>query len=230
MPFAAMLWAVPGLEDPVLGRDGSLEDEESELEKSASAFVAVIPNVGFSTAGSSSSAGISGLGWSSTYSRDSKEAKMGSNDPSFEGRGFPLNNNSLSETRPFSFARESACSKRLPERSKISREGQAETRSSVTTSRWLSAKFSSMTCSIVGSFRSASAVSVLSDTSSVDRLGMVADEPTWRKERLTNWLPDKRSSSSLPKPFKCSERICCNLLLLAAKLSKLLRPAKPSKS
>mmetsp|Transcript_34617 Transcript_34617/g.104475 ORF Transcript_34617/g.104475 Transcript_34617/m.104475 type:complete len:339 (+) Transcript_34617:200-1216(+) len=233
-PACCMFCAVPGREPAVLGREGALAcggvpareprevavppsvvDAADGTDCKASAAPSAIP-----------AAAICDTGLSSYNSKDDIAEMARRTASTSLATGLPSKSNSLSSAKSLNLPRASGRSMRFLHRSRISNEAQLVAISPGSPSTWLSARISSVNCSICGKPFKPSVVNELPATSTVAKLGKAM--PPDKKDRLTNWLPASRNSSNLPKPFKCAALTSRNWFWPAARISNPLKPSTPS--
>mmetsp|Transcript_11646 Transcript_11646/g.32870 ORF Transcript_11646/g.32870 Transcript_11646/m.32870 type:complete len:323 (-) Transcript_11646:617-1585(-) len=211
MPASFMPCAVPGrAEDDVPGREEVLGREPPALGNAALEVVKakVFPSPAVSPASSAGVAGAEGgTGRSSRYSRAPSAVTTREKSSScWLVTGLPCSASSLSETRSL---RRSSCSGRsnwLRERSRISSDCQLWATLAGMSAMQFPARLSSASCGRQGRPCSAFAVIWLPDTSNVAKQGSGWGDPETptRKDRLVNWFPSSRNSSSLVRPLTCS--------------------------
>mmetsp|Transcript_7055 Transcript_7055/g.16072 ORF Transcript_7055/g.16072 Transcript_7055/m.16072 type:complete len:332 (-) Transcript_7055:270-1265(-) len=219
--------AVPGLEEDVLGREPPATG--------TAALEAVRAKVFPSSVSPASMAGMAGCGGgtgrSSKYSSASSATKTCDNSCcGNSATGLPCRANSRNETSCFRLSNCSERSSWLRDKSRISNDCQLSATLAGMSAMQFPARLSSASWGKQGKPSNACAVMRLPETSSVAKHGNNCGDPglLTRKDKLANWFPSKRNSSSLVNPLTCSGAISWIWLWLADRTSRLPSPATPS--
>mmetsp|Transcript_57581 Transcript_57581/g.160359 ORF Transcript_57581/g.160359 Transcript_57581/m.160359 type:complete len:231 (+) Transcript_57581:1048-1740(+) len=202
--------AVPGLEPAVPGREGRelaapgvvVLSRDTPLA-SVRWKVSMSSNATRSLSATSCRRGSASTGFSSMYSSDSSPASAFLRSSDSLAMGFPCKPSSFSG-KARKRSRSSSWLSLLPDRSRISSDGQRVRHESGKASRQLSARLTSTSCVKTGPRFNPFATNRLPDTSNVDKFGKVPCAPEDKNATLSMKLPAKTNSSNFTKPLKAS--------------------------